>query len=267
MLAIATWVALFTTFGQADAKAGELADRALKTARSEAESWTLRMEEGSSKKCEFRSEPLLKYSNDVAGKLYGSLFIWTFEEQPVAACAAFRYLEPFNHVGVEFHILSDQRILGDRSGATWRPEDVLKRMPIDGAPAPAASAVARSSQMRTLAKEFTVDVTHRDTKAKSNLRLLTQPLYRYANPKANVVDGGLFTYVTGTDPEALLLLEARTDGEKPAWHFAFARMTHTLLEANRRGVSVWRSEIVPWPTAFDSKRGYWLHTRPPVQGE
>jgi hypothetical protein len=46
------------------------------------------------------------------------------------------------------------------------------------------------------------------------LRLLPKPLYRYASRSQKVLDGALFAYVwtRGTDPEWLLLLEARDDG-------------------------------------------------------
>jgi hypothetical protein len=56
---------------------------------------------------------------------------------------------------------------------------------------------------------------------------------RYESIDPDVVDGALFAFVTsaGTDPEALLVIEARhpsrTDG--PSWHYAVTRFTDLQL--------------------------------------
>ena len=33
------------------------------------------------------------------------------------------------------------------------------------------------------------------------MRLLAQPIYRYENTKGDLIDGALFAFVLGTDPE------------------------------------------------------------------
>ena len=61
------------------------------------------------------------------------------------------------------------------------------------------------------------------------LRLLPQPLYRYESTDPEVLDGAVFAFVTsaGTDPEVILVLEARkpAGGGEPAWQYAAARFT------------------------------------------
>jgi hypothetical protein len=52
------------------------------------------------------------------------------------------------------------------------------------------------------------------------LRLLSQPLYRYESTLPEVVDGALFTFVTGTDPELMLVIEARRAFPGGAWERA-----------------------------------------------
>ena len=50
------------------------------------------------------------------------------------------------------------------------------------------------------------------------MRLLAQPIYRYENTKGDLIDGGLFVFVLGTDPEAFLLIEARRpQSGAPEW--------------------------------------------------
>ena len=74
----------------------------------------------------------------------------------------------------------------------------------------------RLVQTRSLAREFsghTIDVN----KERWELRLLSQPLFRYEKPEGDVIDGALFAFVTsaGTDPEVVLALEARKIEEVP----------------------------------------------------
>ena len=44
------------------------------------------------------------------------------------------------------------------------------------------------------------------------MRLLAHPIYHYENTKGDLIDGGLFAFVQGTDPEVFLLVEARRPG-------------------------------------------------------
>ena len=64
--------------------------------------------------------------------------------------------------------------------------------------------------MRSLAREFN-GRSLSDQGQAWELRLLPQPLYRYESTDPDVLDGALFTLVSsaGTDPEIILLLEAR----------------------------------------------------------
>ena len=82
--------------------------------------------------------------------------------------------------------------------------------------------------MRALAHEFSAR-TRDHTGRQWELRLLPQPLYRYESTDPGVPDGAVFAFVTsaGTDPEVILVVEARkpAGGGEPAWHYAAARFT------------------------------------------
>ena len=69
--------------------------------------------------------------------------------------------------------------------------------------------------MRDLAKEFTARQTDRKD-IDRDLRLLAQPIYRYEKTEGDLIDGGLFAFVLGTDPEAFLMIEARRIDGTPA---------------------------------------------------
>jgi hypothetical protein len=124
----------------------------------------------------------------------------------------------------------------------WKPEAGLARAEIPDAGAPAATAGARLVQMRRLAQEFTGDSVD-DQGKHQDLRLLPAPLYRYPAAKSGVVDGALFTLVStaGTDPEVLLLIEAREDGGKMRWEFACGRFSDRSLHVQRKEQEVWSS--------------------------
>ena len=54
----------------------------------------------------------------------------------------------------------------------------------------------------------------------NELRLLTQPLYRYQDETAGILHGALFAFVEANDPEVLLLLEAvGSNVKEPQWRY------------------------------------------------
>jgi hypothetical protein len=58
----------------------------------------------------------------------------------------------------------------------------------------------------------------------------------------DLIDGALFAFVQGTDPEVLLLLEAVRHDKGPRWQFACARATAGGLEAKLDGQVVWSAD-------------------------
>jgi hypothetical protein len=96
--------------------------------------------------------------------------------------------------------------------------------------------------MRRLAQEFTGHEIDRDGK-RWELRLLPTPLYRYPPARAGVVDGALFALMSnaGTDPEVLLLLEAKEVGGKTHWEYACGRFSDWELHVQRRDREVFVS--------------------------
>jgi hypothetical protein len=71
-----------------------------------------------------------------------------------------------------------------------------------------------------------------------HLRMLAQPLYRYAAEAP--VDGAIFAFAQGTDPEVYLILESDEVGDQ--WHFGFAPACVWELHAKRGEREVWSRE-------------------------
>ena len=78
------------------------------------------------------------------------------------------------------------------------------------------------------------------------MRLLPQPLFRYGSEDSEVVDGALYAFVQGTDPEVILRLEARQTDDGPEWQYALARMNSVKFVAQYQGREVWRRELCVW---------------------
>src|SRR5262245_23622779 len=57
-------------------------------------------------KASLHSEPLLRWSNPTAGSVFGEVFVWHVEGQPVAAASIFRWYHPFKDASLEIVSLS-----------------------------------------------------------------------------------------------------------------------------------------------------------------
>ncbi len=242
---------------QKDEKA--LAEEFLAFAKRQAASYTIRLE-GSDRPMKLHPEPVLKWSNPVVGTIYGDVFIWTDQGRPEAVASIYRFYSKPVHRADEFHSLALGKLSAERDGATvWTPSRPgLELKPIPDAPAPADSAAARLRQMRSLAQEFTGRQTNREG-VDRDMRLLAQPLYRYEDTKGDLIDGGLFVFVLGTDPEVFLLIEARRSSSgAPEWRFGATRMNNVNLRISHRGHEIWSAPEIPYSQVFDFNQPYVL---------
>jgi hypothetical protein len=203
-----------------------------------------------------KKEPLLRWSNPEVGSIHGAVFLWTLDDRPIASI--FRWYEPRNQFNLELHSLSEQPLVGRREGQViWSTNgNGVVFEPWPGAPAPAANPAQRLVQMRSLLREIQISETERDNN-QVELRLLNQPLHRYRHPDSKITDGGAFTFVRATDPEVIVLLEARTQADgQSVWEYAFARMNSIRFEARRGGNVIWKTETLDWPTVFHGRELY-----------
>jgi hypothetical protein len=186
--------------------------------------------EGSGADLDPSADSILKWSNPDVGRVYGNVYLWTEEGRPVVATSVYQWFYPYQDLTLEFCSLSERLVQGryddetvwdvQQSGVTWR--DL-------GGDAPGASRPLRLIQMKRAAERFTArlqDERTGDDVAKV-LRPLATPLYRYP-ARGAVLDGALFAFVVGTDPELLLLIEA--EGER--WRYAVARMNRDALQVS-----------------------------------
>jgi hypothetical protein len=184
----------------------------------------------------------LRWTNNTRGSEDGMTLLYIDKGRPLAAACLFPWQ---GHLAHDFESLSSNPILARRHGnIVWQPQKSgAKFADVPDAPAPEASRAQRLRQMKSLAGQFqsTMKGWKGDDTDREELRLLPRPLYRYepAEDEEIVVDGAVFAFVMGTDPESLLLLEAIKDGEHSKWRYAFARRTSGELEGRHRATVVW----------------------------
>jgi hypothetical protein len=149
----------------------------------------------------------------------------------------------------DFGALSRDRIVARREGLIiWRPQQSgAKFADIPDAPLPEQERAARLRQMKSLSGQFqsTMLGWKSDNTDREDLRLLPRPLYRYQPTAGQIIDGAVFAFAMGTDPESLLLIEAVKRDGAAVWQYAFARRTSGELEGRHRGQVVWHADRYP----------------------
>ncbi|HJT32491.1 MAG TPA: hypothetical protein VJ783_10645 [Pirellulales bacterium] len=196
----------------------------------------------------FHDKPVLRWTNPVGGAPDGIVVLWTDGVRPTVVATVFQ-----NKAGnwvQEFHSLaSGPFVVRDGGEVLWEPRKEADEFePVDDAPAPADSRAKRLAQMRDIARDYMAydDFTSRGQTTRHELRLLSNPIYRYPAADKQVIDGAVFVFVVGTDPELLLALEAReTADASRIWLYRFEAMTYWPVEVKRDGRSVWSVPMAP----------------------
>jgi hypothetical protein len=192
--------------------------------------------------------PALRWSNNTRGTENAVTVLYVDKGRPFAAACLFPFDRGMIH---DFQSLSrdGDKIVARRDGvAVWQPERAgVEFAPISDAPRPADSRAGRLRQIKQLAERF--QSTMLGWKAESNdqekLRLLNQPLFRYEPEAEPVIDGAVFAFVQGTDPESLLLIELVEEDTRQTWVYAFARRTAGKLEGRLDDKIVWTAPLNP----------------------
>jgi len=260
----------------ADAPARTKRERLLEIYTHEAAGYVIYRDPARTEKVELRRQPVFSWTNPVrSGGQDGEVFVWTCRGR--AEVIGTFFSDPatgprnLNH---ELHSLSTAKLEVSREGDhTWSPKAAgVEPAPIPDAPAPAGTAAARLAQMREATRDFAA--TTEDQKGEQwQLRILPRPLFRYASTDPDVADGAVFAYVTsaGTDPEVILILEARKSagGSAATWHYAVARFTDLNFRVSLKGKEVASGRYLPWgaPSQDPQERYRTFHDRdiPPVE--
>lgn len=191
-----------------------------------------------------QKELILRWSNPTTTVKDGGLGVFCQDGRPVV------YVELQLHGGKgmihEFARLTKDPVRvrrPDRNLTIWEPgEDSWSDFqPFPDSGKPVKSATLRLTQMRQLAKRFRL-VDHFGNNEKElqvqELRLMPSPVYRYGDT-ADVIDGAVFVFAQGTNPEAILTLETYRDGDSTAFRYVFTPSTIYQVQAFLGDELVW----------------------------
>ncbi len=213
-----------------------------------------------------RPQPVLRWANftRITEREAGT-FVWTLNGRPEAVACAFTIDPTASKLIVDLQSLSRGRLVGERDGRrVWFPtQPGVEFRPLLGAPVPADSATARLRQMKRLARRFRVTMLGwlvTEGPDREELRMLPQPIYRYQSEDPNLLDGALFVFVQGTDPETLLIFEAVRTPSGLQWQYDLVRRTSGALEARYQDKIVWEAPRAPNPSDPKATRIEFRHT-------
>jgi hypothetical protein len=250
---------------EAKARDAEESQETTRLIKAELPNWAFW--KGADRQSALKLEPksVLRWTNPGTGRVYGDLYLWTADGRPEVVMSLFKAWDPPDGFHAEMHSLSLEELEAERDGTrVWQPTQpgvTLRDVP--NAPRPADTPVRRLSQMRTLAAEFSAvltDYRRNNSGERQALRMLTQPMYRYQSTTDELVDGAIFAFVLGTDPEVFLLLEARRTKEATRWQFGLARMNNDSLAVMHHETEVWNIDRADLK---DRLRGPYVLTRVP----
>jgi hypothetical protein len=198
-------------------------------------------------------QPVIRWRNVARGQEGEAMMVvWAHNGRPVAMASIFPWRGNMSH---EFDSLSrgTKVIARDKDRVIWSPETAgVEFKDVPDAPRPARTPAERLRQMKAIAERFKATMTGwlGDNTDREELRLLPRPVYRYdlktaKDPDPDLLDGALFAYVQGTDPEVVLVIEAIGTAEKAAWQHAFVRATSGGLEVKLGTEVVWTARKGP----------------------
>jgi hypothetical protein len=220
-------------------------DERLDFMKTEAAAYRFKKEGDRAAPLKLREEPAFRLGKQPADNVEdGAIFLWLSEDgRPEASLQLFLVKDataPFGKWAHEFMSLSSGPLAGTRRGRpSWSPaRPGIEYHRLDDAPKPATTAAARTRQMRAIMQNFRVSDYFKD-KTWSELRLLPTPIARYGKEGAAVIDGALYAFVIGTDPEACVFLDVRQDKNGPEWFYAMGPFTCYALKGTYKNKEVW----------------------------
>lgn len=201
------------------------------------------------------ASPVFRYDDKPRRFLDATLWVWTEEGRPVAfekieamelSVPAWQYcLASVSEELLEVKWSSGLRFRSTEPGIEFRP--------LPEAPDVAAGAAQRKRQARELAPNFSARIVTEPTANQSEaMRLLPRPIFEYSEAGSKAFLGAVFGLTTsGTNPDLLLLLEARGEDGRLNWNYALARMTTGGLKVQYHGAPVWEADsVAPQSTTF-----------------
>ena len=214
--------------------------------RSEVASYEMKVA-NTNRKLTLRENPILNWHNPERLLEQGLLFVWLDGKRPavLGSVFTFQYNNRPNLKHEVTSVTSNALIVTLGGEEVWRPEAAeLAGTVVAENFSPAAAAPMRLTQMKAIARDIAGKLLS-PAKGPADLRLLPTPLIQYQDEENGIVDGALFAMAIGTDPEILVMIEARKAEGVSKWHMVAFRSNFDGLEMSYKGKQVWNAPSVP----------------------
>jgi len=210
-------------------------------------------------------KPILRRQQNTVGNSLGYTYIWLEASgRPAALCDIFYFK---NHLDTrqmlnEWHSFADVPLTARGPGKDdierdfmAAPKPGLEWSVIGDAPAPAATHGTRLVQLRRLIRRFAAEMYDR-AEQHHDLRLLNTPIFDYesSDPQRGL-GGAIYAFCIETDPECMLLIEARpvAGATSDQWMYAPVATSIDRQFLKLDGEQVWSAD----PPVFDAHSPHW----------
>lgn len=205
---------------------------------------------------EIPEQPLLSYSDPARG--YAAAGLWRVGRsgRPLAYVS----LEYWNahdrippRLSMEFLSMVDAPFeLSDSRRLLWSPRSKgIEFRELTGPAKPAAGERLRLRQMKAAIQRFSLN--ERLNGEPYRLRLLPNPIDRYADPGAGILDAAAFAFAYGTNPEAIVLIEC----DEERWRYGVAHTSSAEVTVEIDGQQVLKlDELTEWESTRPHS-AYW----------
>lgn len=205
--------------------------------------------DGGDEKAQQAEDPVLNYSDPARMLSHATCWLWTSEGRAIGALA------------IEFNPSGEGQGHWTFEGVTLRSGDSVLQLgesqwplnlppgsalSLTGVGEPARDRPARLTQLKLLARRFSA-VSLSQEEGRNSLRLLPRPVYRYPDDASGVVDGAVFAFTYGTNPEVLLAIEAVERDDRIEWSYRLAPLTAGRLSISLGDEEVWSQQPYTGP--------------------
>ena len=234
--------------------------KALKDARDHVSVFQIhRSEKGGPVPVDMVANPLLTYGDATRGNEAGSLWAWGTTGRPVAMMEQYRPVENESTWVHAWTVTSPSLLTFDEvAGQQWKPTSShfeLKEVP--DAPKVSLQPAVRLRQMKEISRRFEAHEFWDPDNSRFELRLLIQPVHRYADESQSLIDGAVFVLAHDTNPEILVQLEAHGDSNDARWRVSFSRLGSAELHVLLDGKEFWTAPRTP-NVVGEPTDPYWL---------
>ena len=209
------------------------------------------------KACE---HPLLSFGDPARGNEAGTLWAWSDGGRPVAMMELFRRSDT-DTVWISAWTLTSTELVSMTldSRPEWTPaksdfalQDFSDSATVSDRP------LIRLRQMKDMVRPFESHEFWDPGNSRFELRCLETPVLRYSDEKKGIIDGCVFAFAHGTNPEILLFVEAHgTSPEMAKWQFAAFRLGSAEMHLEVDEKTLWSRDRAPGRTGTPNEH-YWV---------